>query len=101
MYLHLGNDILVLTKDIVGIFDIENSTIASSTKGFLAASEKAGRVVNVSTELPKSFIVCKAEERSTSRRKTEKNDNTVIYISQISPATLKKRAGFVDELSNI
>lgn len=101
MYLHLGNDILVLTKDIVGIFDIENSTIAKSTKGFLAASEKAGKVVNVSTELPKSFIVCKAPESGVQRKKKEKADNDIIYISQISPATLRKRAGFVDELSNI
>ncbi len=103
MYLHLGNDILVLTRDIVGIFDIENSTIARSTKGFLAASERAGRVINVSTELPKSFVVCKAPERDTQarRRKPEKNDNTIIYISQISPSTLRKRAGFVDELSNV
>ncbi len=90
MYLHLGNDILVLTKDIVGIFDIENSTVARSTKGFLAAAEKAGRVVNVSAELPKSFIVCRGAD-----------GGQTVYISQISPATLRKRAGFMDEISNI
>ncbi|MBE6883389.1 MAG: DUF370 domain-containing protein [Ruminococcaceae bacterium] len=91
MYLHLGNDILVLTKDVIGIFDIENSTISKATKNFLASSEKAGRVINVSTELPKSFIICK-----------EKNSETVsIYISQISPTTLRKRAGFLEEISNV
>ena len=101
MYLHLGNDVLVQTRDIIGIFDIENSTIARSTKGFLAASEKAGRVFNVSTELPKSFVVCRAPQRGPACRNVEKFDNTVIYISQISPSTLRKRAGFVDELSNV
>jgi len=91
MYLHLGNDILVLTKDVIGIFDIENSTISKATKNFLASSEKAGRVINVSTELPKSFIICK-----------EKKSETVsIYISQISPTTLRKRAGFLEEISNV
>ena len=94
MYLHLGNDILVLTKDIVGIFDIENSTISKATKNFLASSEKAGRVVNVSTELPKSFIVCSGKD------KNDPND-VYIYISQISPTTLKKRSGFLEEISNV
>ena len=77
MYLHLGEETVVRMKDIIGIFDIENTSIGKHTRDFLTASEKGGRVVTVSYEMPKSFVVC--DEK--------------VYISQISAATLKKRAG--------
>ncbi len=80
MFLHLGNDVLINTKNLIGIFDIEKSSISKHTKEFLSNSEKMGRIVNVSFELPKSFIVCLDEDF-----------NETVYISQISTATLKKR----------
>ena len=52
-------------------------------------AEKNGRVINVSPELPKSFIVCEDHKKIT------------VYISQISPATLKKRTGFMAGLANL
>lgn len=80
MYLHLGQDVVVPSRTIVGIFDIENTSISKITKEFLSSEEKLHHVINVSMELPKSFVVCR-----------EKGAN-VVYISQISCATLKKRA---------
>lgn len=82
MYLHLGNDIVVKDEDIIGVFDIENTSISRHTKDFLAASEKNGRVVNVSLEMPKSYIVCLDEEGTET-----------VFVSQISASTLRKRAG--------
>ena len=86
MYLHLGQNTVVRTASVVGIFDIENTSTSRLTRSYLSQAEKSGQVVNVSTELPKSFVVCREGKR------------TVVYISQISPATLKKRMG---ELSNL
>ena len=83
MYLHLGQDCVVSDKNILGIFDLDTSTISKHTRNFLAQAEKAGRVVNVTGDLPKSFIVLGGEHRG-------KN----VYISQIAPATLKKRSGW-------
>ena len=80
MFLHLGNDILINTKNLIGIFDIEKSSISKFTKEFLGNAEKTKRIVNVSYELPKSFIVCLDDDY-----------NETVYISQISTATLKKR----------
>ena len=80
MYLHLGEETVVRMKDIIGIFDIENTSISKHTKDFLARSEKGGRVVTVSYEMPKSFVVC------------ESSGDEKVYISQISTATLRKRA---------
>ncbi|MBR5496010.1 MAG: DUF370 domain-containing protein [Oscillospiraceae bacterium] len=80
MYIHLGQDVVVNKKNIIGIFDIENTSISKFTKEFLSESSKKHRVVTVSYELPKSFVVCKEK------------DETVVYISQISPVTLLKRS---------
>ena len=80
MFLHLGNDVLINTKHLIGIFDIEKSSISKFTKEYLSNAEKAKRIVNVSYELPKSFIVCLDDDY-----------NEIVYISQISTATLKKR----------
>lgn len=80
MYLHLGNDVMINSKYLIGIFDIEKSSISKFTKEYLTNAEKAKRIVNVSYELPKSFIVCLDEDF-----------NETVYISQISTATLKKR----------
>lgn len=83
MYLHLGEKTVVNTKYIVGIFDIENTSVSKDTRDFLRDSgEKHYQVVNVSYEMPKSFIVCNENGR--------KGKDTV-YISQISAATLRKR----------
>ncbi len=80
MYLHLGQDTVVLLKDVIGIFDLETSTISQMTRKALAAAEKAGKVVNVSMEMPKSFVLCGNREKVT------------VYITQISSSTLLKRA---------
>lgn len=79
MFLHLGNDCVVLIKDIIGIFDIENTSVSKDTKTFLADVSNQGEVIYVTNELPKSYIVCKSREKIKT------------YISQISVQTLRKR----------
>lgn len=88
MYIHLGQDTVVSADSIIGIFDIENTSVSRDTKAFFRGCEAAGGVVNVcaspdplQVELPKSFIVC------------GQRGQTRVYISQISSATLRKRAG--------
>lgn len=80
MLIHLGNDVVVNSKNIVGIFDIENTTTGKNTSKILENATKENRVVTVSFEMPKSFIVC------------IENGIEKIYISQISVSTLRKRA---------
>ncbi|WP_101697446.1 extracellular matrix regulator RemB [Clostridium minihomine] len=90
MYLHLGQDTVIKTDDIVGIFDLETSTISKNTREYLARAEKDGRVVNVSMEMPKSFVLC-----------CDKREKITVYISQISSTTLLKRSRFMANLSNV
>lgn len=79
MYLHLGNEIIVKKSDIVGIFDIENTTTGKTTSQLLERAQKQGNVITVSFEMPKSFVLCCEEGREK------------VYICQISAATLRKR----------
>ena len=88
MYLHLGQDTVVNMDEIVGIFDLDTSTVSKFTRDYLAKAEKNGWVVNVSFDLPKSFIVCR-----------DKQNNTQVYISPISSSTLLKRTNYVDSIS--
>lgn len=81
MYLHLGQDTVVLHSDIIGIFDLDTTTVSKVTRNYLAKAQKNGKIINVSMELPKSFILCQ-----------EKDGIQKVYISQISSATLLKRA---------
>ena len=48
MYLHLGEDTAVRADGIIGIFDIENTSVSKHTKEFLASAGKSGSVNNVS-----------------------------------------------------
>ena len=79
MYLHLGQDTVVSTDRIVAMFDIDACTVSKKTRDFLAAAQKNGEGVNVSFELPRSFVVCR------------ENGKTVVYISQLSTKTLSRR----------
>lgn len=58
MYLHLGADTVVRTRDIVAVFDMDRATVNATSRKFLAAAEKKKKVVNISDDLPKSFVVC-------------------------------------------
>ncbi|MFI3207060.1 MAG: DUF370 domain-containing protein [Clostridia bacterium] len=79
MYLHLGEDTTIRTKDIIAIFDLDNASRSPITKEYFKKIQKENKVINVSYELPKSFVVC-----------IEK-DKEIVYISQLSPITLLKR----------
>lgn len=90
MYLHLGMDKVITFDEIIGIFDLDTTTVSKRTRDYLAKAEKAGIVENVCYDIPKSFIVCR-----------DKNGTDRIYISQISSSTLLKRTGYVDSLTNV
>lgn len=66
MYLHLGQDVVVRSRDIVGIFDIENTSVSKITKEYLTNQEKKHRVLNVSSELPK-HLLCAVKEKKKKR----------------------------------
>ena len=60
MYLHLGAETVVRTDSIVAVCDLDNASSSHITRN-LRAAEKAGKVVNVADDLPKSFVVCRED----------------------------------------
>ena len=78
MYIHLGENTLIRGDDIIGIFDLDNTTVMKSSREYLKKATKEKRVVNVSYDLPKSFVV------------SNENDYTV-YISLLSSTTISSR----------
>ena len=87
MYIHLGNNIMLPTNEIIGIFDLENASISKRTRDFLTKAEKEGKVVTISYDLPRSFVIA-----------GKNRDDIKVYISQISSSTLLKRTGYIDSL---
>lgn len=80
MFLHLGQNVAINTSSIIGVFDMDNCTIGNISRNYLSQAELNKKVVNVSSELPKSFVVCQADDGS------EK-----VFISPLSSTTLAKR----------
>lgn len=80
MYLHLGQNIVVSSETVIGIFDMDNTTGSHLTRSFLNGAEKTGQIVSISDDLPKSFIVC------------GDNGKKKVYLSQLSSSTLMKRS---------
>lgn len=78
MYINIGEDFVLKTSDITGIFDIDKTTVNKATRDFLSKAQKENRVISTSYDLPKSFIVTKDK----------------IYISPLNTSTLLKRTGW-------
>ena len=76
MYLHTGEDTLIKDKEIIGIFDMDTSTVNKATRDYLKKAETDKRVIYVNYDLPKCFVVT----------------DDKVYVSPINTGTLNKRA---------
>ena len=75
MFLHLGDDFSVRVDKVISVHDYQ--CLSNSEDGRKFLSDKKKTVEDVSGGNPKSVVV-------TDRK---------IYLSKLSPGTLKKRAG--------
>lgn len=80
MYLHIGGDTAINMKDVVAVFDMDNTTVTQRSRRFLSECDKRCEIIDVTDDLPKSYIV------------TSQNGVQKVYISSLSPQTLLKRA---------
>ena len=81
MYLHVGNNKNIRTKDIIGIFDMDNATVSMITRKFLRDSQKRGLVESALEDIPKSFVLY------------EVNGEMNVCFSQLSSTALYGRIG--------
>ena len=75
-YVYAGGGTAIDRDDIVGIFDMDNTSWSHLTRKFLSRAERDGRVVNAAEDLPRSFLLC--------------GDGNVI-LTQPTAATLVRR----------
>ena len=78
MYLNIGSDMAVREKNVIGIFDLDNTTVTARGREFLENAEEEGLVVPCD-DLPKSYIL------------TSEYGMNRVYLTPFNAATLEKR----------
>ena len=80
-YLHIGMNVMVDPRRVIGIFDLGNTSTSRHTRRFLDGAEKEGVVQSACEDIPRSFVVC-----------DHPYHRQIIYLSQLNSQTLLKRA---------
>lgn len=77
MYIDIATDFLVNGNDIVGIFDLDNTTAAGRhTMNYLNEKQKQNKVTYLIKDIPKSFVVM---------------NNGEVFVVELSSQILRKR----------
>ena len=79
MFLHVGNNKTIRKRSVIGIFDMDTTTVSAVTRRYLTQMQKEGRVESAVEEIPKSFVLYRDESGYR------------ICISQISSNVLLSR----------
>ena len=80
-YLHIGMNVMVDPRRVIGIFDLDNTSTSTLTRRFLDGAETEGVVQSACEDIPRSFVVC-----------DHPYHRQIIYLSQLNSLTLLKRA---------
>ncbi len=81
MYFPIGQNEVVADSRVIGIFDLDKAGYGRRAQKYLASAEREGVVLDSSDSLPKSFVIC-----------DHPYHRQIVYLSQLSTATLQKRA---------
>ena len=81
MYLHIGNNVMLPEKRIIGVFDLEITSQSRITAAFLKRAEEESVVIDACGDIPKSFLVC-----------DHPYHRQIVYLSQLNSRTLQGRA---------
>ena len=90
MFLHLGGDIIVNTRDIVAILDVESVLDSRHSRNFISKQENEGSIIRITDEDTRSFVI--TEKIEGRRKKRDSVRQVQVYYSPISASTLQKRA---------
>ena len=80
-YLHIGQNVMLEDKRIIGVFDLDITSQSKITRTFLHQAEEEGVVLTAIEDIPKSFVVC-----------DHPYHRQIVYISQLNSSTLARRA---------
>lgn len=83
MYINIGENNIINTKNIIGVFDIDKLTVYKNNREYLSICEKYNKIKSMTENLPKSFIICV--------NKNNNNYKEEIYLSCLTCSTILKR----------
>jgi extracellular matrix regulatory protein B len=76
MYVHIGGECSIPARFLVGVFDLDSTTVGSvDTRDFLSRAEREGRLDVLSSDIPRTFVV-------TLDR---------VYLTPVAAATIRRR----------
>jgi len=81
MYLNIGQNVLVPEGDIIGIFDLDNTSWCIRTREFLNRAEQLGQVATLGEDLPRSFVLCQTGDGPTT-----------VYLTTLTASALRGRS---------
>src|SRR5690554_2884785 len=80
MYIHLGGDKVIRSRELIAIFDISNEKPSDIPRSLLTHDNQEKKVEHIGDEDPKSLVVTESR----------------LYYSPISSFTLKKRSANIN-----
>lgn len=84
-YINIAGDVIINSNTILGVFDIDKTTVFKVNRNYLANEEKNGNILSVVDDIPKSYIVCFDKEKNSNK----------VYLSPLLPNTILKRNSFL------
>ena len=78
-FLNITKNLYLKSSSVIGIFDLDSSTVSKSTRIFLRKSQEEKKLISVSSDIPTSFII------------TKDNDEEKVYFVQFSSSSLAGR----------
>ncbi len=73
----MGHDTVLPAEKVIGIFDLDSVTVQKDSRHFINTAQKRGEIVDVTTDLPITFVLCDKEENKQE-----------VYLSSFSLPTL-------------
>ena len=80
MYLHIGNSVMIPERNIIGIFDLDNTSQSKITAAFLKNAQEEGVVIDACEDIPRTFLLC-----------DHPYHRQIVYLSQLGSTTLQGR----------
>jgi len=81
MLVHIGNDVIIRSREVVAILDVRAAALSPITRDFVAYARSQGRLRDLASGNEKAYVVTPAS----------------VFISPVSVTTLRRRAMFQDD----
>ena len=79
MYVDIGMNLAVRKSQVLGVFDLDNTSWSKRTREFLSRAQEEGSLVEATDELPKSFVL------------TQEYGQTRVYLTKYNAYVLARR----------